>query len=247
MVRVRTDLEWPLLEMVSMMAAAALPLQLSPRAFEELQTNALRIKAAVSALRVWERVFSDEDRRRLGGDLEAAWRRYGTAGMWQQLRGVTAGRAVVEVAHVLGFLDEHSRRWLLRELGEVADDPAQALAMAIASGDLVVVEHPRAAYWRGQQIFVDWDRRSTLWAFFWELCRHAKARQGVDSLTFGQQAHRDIVAKQKARLLAEDGFPVELGKCIKPVGRGTQKLDLPAEIIRIFEMGAPESVREWTA
>ncbi len=38
--------------------------------------------------------------------------------MWRQLRGVSQVRAVVDVAQVLGFLDETKRRWLLREVGE---------------------------------------------------------------------------------------------------------------------------------
>jgi len=218
--------------------------RLSLRAREELETNAQRIRAAVSARDLWEHVLTEAERQRLGGHLETAWRQHGTAGMWQKLRRVSAGRAVVDVARELGFLDERRHRWLLRELGEDPEDPAEALKAAIASAALVLVEHPPAAYWQGQPIGVDWERRSTLWAFFWELSWHAKAGQGVDRWTFGKEAHRDIVAKQKSRLLALAGFPQALGDRIKPMGRGTQKLDLPPERIRLFEMGLAEPVRE---
>jgi hypothetical protein len=224
--------------------ATVRPHPLSPRAREELEANYHRIRAAVSAIRLWERILTEAERQRLGGDLEIAWRQHGTAGMWMKLRGVSLPRAVVDVACELNFIDDRTRRWLLREVGEVPDDPAEALDTAVASGDLVLVEQPREAYWRGQPISVDWEKRSALWDFFWELCRHAKAGQAIDRMTFGNRAHCDIVTKQKARLLAGPGFPSDLGKLIKPIGRGTQKLDLPAARIRLFEAAVSEAIRE---
>jgi hypothetical protein len=226
------------------MAAAVRSQPLSPEVQEEMETNYDRIRPAASAFRLWERVLTEAERQRLGGDLEKVWRQHGTAGMWMQLRGVSLQRAVVDVAYELNFINDRTRRWLLRELGEVPDDPSETLEAAIASGDLVLVENPRAAYWRSQPITVDWEKRSALWIFFWELCKHAKAGKGIDRLTFGTQAHRDIVAKQKTRLFAEPGFPSDLGKLIKPIGRGTQKLDFPAASIRLFEMSIAEPVRE---
>ena len=164
-----------------------------------------------------------------------------------KLRGVSLPRAIVDVAYELNFINDRTRRWLLRELEEVPDDPSEALEAAIASGDLVLVENPRAVYWRSQPLTVDWEKRSALWLFFWQLCQHAKAGKGIDRHTFGNQAHRDIVAKQKARLLAQPGFPSELGNLIKPIGRGTQKLDFPAARIRVFEMSRAEPLQEWMA
>lgn len=92
--------------------------EISPQVAEELQTQYLRIKAAISADRLWQRVLTEEERQRLGGDLEACWRRLSTAGMWMELRGVSRERAVIEVAGELGFLTESNARWLLREIGE---------------------------------------------------------------------------------------------------------------------------------
>jgi hypothetical protein len=219
---------------------------LSPRARDELQTAYLRIKAAVCAAMLWERVLTEAERQRLGGDLENAWRKHGTAGMWRKLFGVSLPRAVVDVACKLNLMYDNTRRWLLQQLGEIPDNPVEALQAAIVSGALVLVEQPREAHWRGQRIDVAWEKRSALWSFFWELCWHAKAGEGVDRFAFGHGAHRDLIAKQKSRLLSDVGFPPELGKLIKPTGRGTQKLEVPAEQIRLFEMSVAEPVRERT-
>src|SRR5207253_5774027 len=132
-----------------------------------------------------------------------------------------------------------------RELGEVSDDPEEAIEAARASTALVLVERPRTVYWKGKPIDVPWERHPALWHFFWELCRQAKAGRPLDVLDLGEEAHLDSIAKQKSRLLGKAGFPVELGHLIKPAGRRTQKLDLPAPQIRLFEVVSVDSVREW--
>jgi hypothetical protein len=220
--------------------------RLSARIVDVLQSNALRIQAAVSAARLWDEVFTESERRRLGNDLESLWRQLGTAGIWRKLRGVSLERAVVDVARELGFLDVPTTRWLLRELGEVSDDPEEAIQAARASSALVLVERPRTVYWKGEVIDVAWEQNAALWHFFWELCRRAKAGQPLDSLDLGEGAHPDSIAKQKWRLLRQAGFPAELGDLIKPAGRHTQKLDLSAPQIRLFEVVCVDAVREWT-
>jgi hypothetical protein len=219
----------------------------SARVMEVLETNALRIQPAVSAARLWEEVLTASERWHLGGDLPALWCQLGTAGMWRKLRGVSWERAVVEVASQLGFLGPSTARWLLRELGEVADDPEEAIQRARASCALVLVERPRTVYGKGEVIAVAWEQHAALWQFFWELCRRAKAGQPLDALDLGEGAHPDSIAKQKWRLLRQAGFPAELGDLIQPAGRRTQKLNLSAQQIRLFEVACVDTVREWTA
>lgn len=61
---------------------------------EEWKTAILRMKGTAAALRLWQRVLTDEDRRRLGGDLEEAYVQHcGAVGMWRHLRGVSVPRA----------------------------------------------------------------------------------------------------------------------------------------------------------
>jgi len=180
---------------------------LPPQVLVELEANAVRIKAPLCAQLLWDRVLTQEERQRLGGNLQTLYYQQGTAGIWMKLRGVSVERAVLDVAHELDLLSDQRYHWLLRELGEPPYHSGEGLDQAIASGALVLVERPRAAYWAGQPMEVDWERRSALWEFFWELCRRAKARQSMDRIDLGESAHRDIVAKQKYRLRREPGFP----------------------------------------
>jgi hypothetical protein len=89
----------------------------------ELETQYLRVQVPVSAERLWKRVLNQQERQRLGDNLAQAYARLGTVGIWIELRGVSPARAVVDLARVLGFLDETNYRWLLRGLGEDGDRP----------------------------------------------------------------------------------------------------------------------------
>jgi hypothetical protein len=188
--------------------------------------------------------LSAEDQERLGGDLEKAYYKYGSAGMWAELRGVTPLRAVVDVAKILGFLRDEDREWLLRETGEILE-AEEAISNAIAAGELVLVERPREAHWIGQRIEVDWDQHAALWDFLWELGRSSKAGQPIDAFTFGERADRNIVTRRKSRLTAMEGFPLDLANLIESVGRGSQQLKLPRERIRMFELTGVDSLGEW--
>ena len=77
-----------------------------------------KIGPATAADLVWRQLFTDVDRQRLGGNLEACWPRLGTIRMWMQARGVSIERSIIEVAQGLGFLDEAKADRLLRAVGE---------------------------------------------------------------------------------------------------------------------------------
>jgi len=76
----------------------------------------LRIKAGAVAIRMWERLFTEEDRKRLGGDLEECFSRLGTARMWAQAKGVSMERAVIDVARGVELMSDQTANWLMREL-----------------------------------------------------------------------------------------------------------------------------------
>ncbi len=92
--------------------------QLPPRALAMLGELELKVKAAPSADRLWQIVLTEADRQQLGGDLQECYSRYGTFGMWAELKGVSKLRALIEVGRKLGFLDDTHFRWLIREIGE---------------------------------------------------------------------------------------------------------------------------------
>jgi len=213
------------------------------------ETAYLRVKGTAAALRLWERVLSTDDRRRLGGDLEAAYARHcGAVGMWKHLRGVSVPRAVVEVGVATGFLTADSGQALLRALGEEPNDPAEAVEMAISGGGLVVVEVSRQVYWEGTPVEIDWGVHTAWWSFLWELARASKAGAAVDEYTLRGGSSRDpkFLTKQKSRVVKAAGFPPSLAVMVVPAGRGTYRLDLPRTRIRVFERGAGDAVREWT-
>ena len=220
----------------------------SPRALELLQASYWRTRPPVSAQKLWDEVLTPADRTRLGGDFCEAFRTYdGTVGMWKTLRGVSGERALIDVAKKLNFLTEESRQWLLREVGELSDDPEEMVSLAVRAGGLVIVESPRAAYWQGQLIEIDWQRRDALWNYLLELARHSKGKGSIDRTCFGDKVGMNYVAQQKNRLTGLRNFPLSLADCISSFGRGSQKLDLSPSQIRILQLETIESLREWTA
>lgn len=214
---------------------------------EELRAISLQVRPATSALRLWERALSEQDRARFAGDFATAYAEHGTVGIWMKLRGVSPERALIEVAKKIGFISDETQDFLLRGAGEISDDPDTAIAKAVADGALVLVARPRTVYWQGEKIEVDWDAHGALWTYFFELCRSAKTTCPFDRLVFGETFHEDYLVKQKSRLSTFECFPLSLIDLIKPAGRGTQRLDIPPAKIRIFEVVTTESLRELTA
>ena len=207
--------------------------EISKDVADELQSASQRVRSGHCAVRLWTRHLSKSDREQLGGDLEEAYKETGTVRMWAKLRKTSLERATIEVANLLGFLTDSDFRWLLREIGEPAD-AEEKKALAIKSGDLVVVERAREVYWQGELVDVDWHRHNVLWDFFWALAEKGKKSCGVDNATFATYVKSDIVTKRKNRLKNLEGFPLELWKCIEPCGRGTQRLSLSPAKIHLF-------------
>ena len=186
------------------------------------------------------------DQKRLGSNLEFAYSNYGgTAGMWAKLRGVTLDRAVLDVAQLLGVLSDGDHAWLLREVGEFAD-AAVAMQDAMDAGHFVILERPREAYWNAKKIQVDWDKDNKLWEYVWELGRCAKSGRQIDRFNFGDNSYGNIVINLKSRLTGKKQFPLGLADKIIPSGRGSQKLTLPPERIRIFQVSVGGDPTEWT-
>jgi hypothetical protein len=209
------------------------------------QTAVFRVRGFATAADMWLMMLSSGDRDRLGGDLEAAYRTFrGTAGMWMMLRGVSRARAVVDVGVGLNLIDSPTGRWLLRESGEATGNVEFDRESGIAAAALVLSERPRQAFWRGDAIDIDWDKRSAPWDFFWKLGEAAKAGGAVDRLDFGETDDAYSVSKQASRLTRLAGFPPDLAVKIVGAGRGTTRLDLPAAEVRIF-LSEAGMTREW--
>ena len=142
---------------------------------------------------------------------------------------------MIEVARALNFLDDRTERRLLRETGESSDDPDEALQLALQRADLVVVSSPRAIYWLGREIPIDWTRRTALWDYFLTLCEQAKAGLPVDASDFGEHRDPNDHRKQKSRLSRHDSFPIDLAAKIVSGRGGQQILEIEPQRICILE------------
>lgn len=214
-------------------------------ASEKFQETALRISNLAAAGLLWARHLTPRDQQRLGGDIGRAYAEGGTTGMYMRVRGCTRERAVLEIAKTINLLADGDYAWLMQEYGESLTGE-EAFEDAIGRNALVLNDHTRQVFWKGDAVMVNWTHEAK-WTFIWELARHAKKGLPIDSMTFCENANRDqkVVAKRKNRLGKEEGFPSELKDLIKVVGQGTQKLQVPPDQIRIFERHLNGEIREW--
>ena len=214
------------------------------QAFEKFQEATARVRGVLAASQLWERVFSAEERKRLGNDLDLAVKKHKHAtGMWASVHGCNLTRAVIEVANKLNHLSAEDREWLLRESGELLD-AEEAFEYATVNAELVLNSMARQVYWRGEPITIDWSHEAK-WAFMWELAKHGKAGLPIDSMTLGDKKRKDYVSKTKSELANHDEFPIELADKIEVVGKGTQQLNVVPTQIRLFEQHTGAELREW--
>ena len=76
------------------MVEAGLPAEVR----DELSIDYSRVQTKNSPSALWHRHLTCEQKSRLGNDLAVAYRDGGTVGMWMRLNGVSAARAVIDVA-----------------------------------------------------------------------------------------------------------------------------------------------------
>lgn len=234
------------------MKAAKTP-NLSPAAFQELQTCAERIRPWQYAERIWDKSLNQIDRELLGyRDAVEAWRKIGTKGIWSKSRGVSPHRAVCEAGLKLDFLTQSKFEELMREIGESLDG-REAMQVAIETNDLVVCEHPAEVHFRGELVKLDWEAAPVLQEYVWLLAKYAKKQLPISADAFNRKS--GPLANLKWRLTRRESlFPVELADFIatkKPRGlpereRTTwHQLMLPPNEIRIFVYLPGGAYREW--
>jgi len=211
----------------------------------KLRESGMRVQTVAATQLFWDRMLDERDRKRLGNDLEDAQRRFsGPIRMWMHLRGLSQPRSIVEVAFGLNLLSEPDRNWLLREIREGEQTITDAIETAKQSRALVLIERQREAFWESKKIPVDWHKFSALWTFFGALARQARHNGVVDHTLFGENRNKDYASKTKHRLAGMDDFPDSLAGKIEPAGRGSVRLDLPSDQIKLFEVETYETLRE---
>lgn len=214
-------------------------------AFNLYQEAYFRVRTSACYILLWERHLTPAERKRLGESLNDAYAKGGVIDMWSKLRGCTGQRAVLDVAHLLNFLNDGDYNWLMREFQESLSGE-DALQQAIEKNSLVLDGESRTAYWKGKQIEFGWTN-NVPWEFLCQLAKYAKLNKAIDQFAFGENASEKIVTKRKNKLSNVDGFPIELHDLIEPQGLGSQKLMLKAADIRIFEKHPTGEIKEWTS
>jgi hypothetical protein len=91
-----------------------------PQEYQELlQSIESHARKVEWAMTVWNRYFTEAERKELGGDPYEAWKRNGgTVGMWAVVREVSRDRAAVDIAYALDWVDTRTCGKLLEAIGE---------------------------------------------------------------------------------------------------------------------------------
>lgn len=212
------------------------------------------LRGRTIARRLWDEVFLAGEWGQLGGTFDRAYDEHGhVVLMWQRVRGGTVRQAAVEAARAVGFfppggslVPDRGER-LLRAFGESHGDDEAVVEAAVATGALVLVEHPRAVHWLGEAIRLPWDEWDRLWLILWRLARRSKAGKTTerDDVAGRNSRDPDYLTKLLSRLTREEGFPGTLEAVIARVSVGSYRLELPPGRIRVFDRGADDSLREW--
>jgi hypothetical protein len=127
---------------------------------------------------------------------------------------------------------------LYRQVPSAADGVADALAAKA----LVLVESPRAAYWRGELLEVRWEDCPLLWELLGALARRGQQAQAVDRFCLSNPGSARAIVDRRSRLGRL--LPIELDDQITAAGRRTYRLALAATDIALFQGEAEERLRE---
>jgi len=220
--------------------ALGMPPDAAEREFAELyrKTSFLHVAATV-----WETLFDDDQRHQLGDDLEAAFRNpHRTAGMWAKVHGISAERAVIELATELQMIRTFEGQWLVSKLNIDRDGSSPDLEVAIAAGHLVLCANPKRLFWRGNEVELRGGKAP--WEYFWQLVLHRKRGAILDRIVLGEGLAVRYLDSTKNRLINKCGLPIDLGDRIVNVESHCQRLDLDRHQIRIFEFENRTACRE---
>lgn len=90
-----------------------------PDARKAINQASLRVRGQSAYSRFWLRALTAAERIKLGDDMELSWGRQPCSiNLLCKLREWTAERAIVEIAHKIGFMDVAEYEWLLEVIGD---------------------------------------------------------------------------------------------------------------------------------
>jgi hypothetical protein len=206
-----------------------------------------RVQPFKMAELLWWRHLNDDQRQKLDGDLEAAFRKgRGTVGIWLKLHGVSMERAVLDLAELFQLVSTGDYQFWCSYLAERDGFGGTRVKQAVDTGGLVLIDKASpAAYWKRKQIQIVWTQAQ--WQFLWELAAVAPSGRWLDERQFGDSVSWQAVKDRKADLTNCNSFPVTLSDQIIARRRGGHgyRLNLDAGRIHLFRPSGRSHVEEF--
>ena len=238
----------------------SLPRPGTPDAFDQ-KLRSIRGQLAMTHTTeaVWQNLLEEEERAKLGVDLNAAVEKLQTwnaAALYQQAKGVSRDKATLEVAMTQGFI-AHSeygvlRRYVEQKEGRVvnrtnkprnADGAAMhtLLQQARVQCDLVVVfgDMVRGIFWRHDLCETSWEKYPKSWEFLLKLAQACARGRRCEPSHFGPDDTRHTMSSKKHNLKRFHRIPDELADSITIHSgeRDQVYLNLPQEKVRVLNVG----------
>lgn len=192
-----------------------------------------------NALKVWECIFTAEERTLWNDEFGCAYRNGNrTVGMWAQAYGVSLDMATVEVGEALAMVTQHQSAWLVETLQLDQQCPHRIDAL-VEAGHLVLTQEPRCVFWRGKRYEVP-PTQDAPWKYLRELAwkgKHGAALCGTD---LKDNAHAGHLTNLKHRLSKDFDLPPDLMDLIESAGRRDQRLNLSRGQIYLFDENMKE-------
>ena len=91
----------------------------------------------------------------------------------------------------------------------------------------------RQAFWKGKRIPAAWTDHAALWDFLWTIAERALKLQGMDGFASNDEERAAALKDRKHRL--GKIVPRDLFEKIRPVGRGTYRLEIPPDDICLIQ------------
>jgi hypothetical protein len=204
-----------------------------------------RVRGSAVKNLIWERLHKSEQKWIKANISDEEWQKLDAIQVWMRLRGVSDGRAALDIGRRCDLLSLEEYTWLLREIDAEEEDLLAAVRDAVQSSPLVLTEAPRSLFWQGQEIDVKWEGLLVLWVYLWRLARAAKHRGTINDNDFDLSTQPRNLVDWKHRLLKEGNFPQMLGDLID-VEKGDHRLNLSPEMVRLFEFVPQECLKEIT-
>lgn len=181
--------------------------------FSQLRT---RLAGYVNWRRVWSRLLNEEQRRRLGGDLNHVSQYQRLVDEWATMHGIAEEQAALDLSYKLDHLTQTEYEFWTTYVSGVEQLGGSRVNEAICRMGLVLVDQSeRVAYWRGDIIPITWSQHAAWWEFLWELANISQSNGWLDERCFDDSVTWKALRDRKSDLTQHENFPIRLDNAIE--------------------------------